>query len=562
MTKSTTNFSILILFLSFPLFSILQAQVSPKILHQKVDSLFVGMEDMKTPGSAILVVKDKKVILNKGYGLANLENETPITSNTVFDLASVAKQFTGYAIAVLIEEGKLSEDTDVRALIPEFPEFDQKITIGHLLHHTSGLRDWTSSLRLAGWSFDDVISFDQILRMTYQQSGLNFEPGSQYRYSNSGYNILAEIVQRVSGLSFREWTNQNIFQPLGMKNTFFLDNHNEVIAGKANAYYLNNQEQYHRTPNNLTAPGSSSLYSTTEDLSRWVIHLMYPKSERKSVVERMFKTKALNDGSENSYAYGIDMGEFRGTKWIAHSGSWASFTTYLVLVPEYDLAIVVLNNQESNAYRTAYHIASLYVPETKVDEEQEQPIEKKEIKLSDKVLNNYTGTYKLGPAWYVHITLKDGQLWTQATDEDNFPMTALSENVFLIKAYGNRTMTFHLDENHLVYNEMICPKMDDQSTFDKNDVQAFIGDYFSKELNTWYKVKFEDGQLKLWHFRNGNISLLPAWNDDFRASEWYASTVEFKRDKNGQIVGLYISQYRSMKQFFKKMDLDFNEVND
>lgn len=557
MKKPTTLPHLFLFFLVFFTYSISQAQLSPAALQEKVDAMLLNTENSKGPGSAVLVVKDKKVILNKGYGLANLEHQIPISSNTVFDLASVAKQFTGYAIALLIEKGKLSKDDEIRKHLPDFPTFDQPITIGHLLHHTSGLRDWTSCLPLAGRTFDDVITFDHILDMAYKQQGLNFLPGSEYRYSNTGYNILVKIITQVTGQSFRAWTDQNIFQPLEMEHTFFLDNHNEVIPNRATGYYQGDNDQYHVVPNNLTAVGSSSLFSTTTDLARWVNHLMYPPEAFKPVVERMLETEALHNGDPNSYAYGINVGEFRGTEWISHSGSWAAFSTYLVLLPSHDLSIVVLNNQEKSAYRIARQIASYYVPETDDDPTVESSTTT--VNLPSQLLNSYTGTYKLGPAWYVHITQEENQLWAQATQENKFPMTAQSDTVFLIKAYGNRTMTFYTNEvdqvTHLVYNGMICPKMQDKSTFDLKQAQDYTGDYFSAELNTWYKVQFQEDQLKLWNLHQGDIPLTPAWNDDFRGEKWYAGNIEFKRDKKNKIIGLSISQYRSKNQFFKKVDM-------
>ncbi|MEN0003512.1 MAG: serine hydrolase [Bacteroidota bacterium] len=536
----------------------IQAQITPEVLQQRVDSLFLDVQERVGPGAAVLVVKDQKVILNKGYGMANLDYELPITPNTVFDLASVSKQFAGYAASLLIEQGKLSEDTEVREIIPEFPAFEHKITVRHLVHHTSGLRDWPGVLSLAGWGFEDVISFEQILRMAYAQEDLNFVPGSEYSYSNTGYNVLVEMIQRVTGQSFRAWTNQHIFQPLGMHSTLFLDNHNEVIKNRATSYYLNNQEQYQRTSNNLTALGSSSLFSTTNDLARWVMHLLNPPADSKAVVERLFQTDQFNNGEENNYAYGLSMSTFRGTDWISHSGSWASFRTYLVLLPAYGLSVVVLNNNDQSAFRIAREIATYYVPKEASKSEDAAVEDTKAVSLPKSVLDSYAGTYKLGPAWYVHLTVEGDQLFTQATNEDKFPMTAIADTVLLIKAYGNRTMTFHKDEQakvtHMVYNDMICPKLGDISIFNSKYAQEYAGTYFSSELNTWYQVKAEEGTLKLWQLHNGEIELTPAWDDDFVASKWYANSVEFQRDANGKINGFSVWQYRSRNQFFRKID--------
>lgn len=561
--KKSAILSIILFILFVTISKPTQAQIQPEELEQKVDSLLLETVSDKTPGSAVLVIKDKEIILNKGYGLANLDYDIPVTPNTVFDLASVAKQFAGYAIALLVEQDVLSEEDDVRTYIPELPEFDHTITIGNLLHHTSGLRDWTNTLSLSGRSFEDVISMDHILRMAYQQEELNFTPGDEYRYSNTGYNLLAEIVQRTTESSFREWTDQNIFQPLGMTQTLFLDDHNEIIKNRAVGYYQDG-DAFHYSPNTLTALGSSSLYSTTTDLAKWVKHLMYPSDERKPVVDRMLQTQTLSNGEDNNYAYGILVNTFRGTPWIYHSGGWASFRTYLVMLPDQDLAIVVLNNNGKNAFNTAARIAGYYVP--REENNQQEQNENKEsdtlenLSISDHLLNSYVGTYRLGQGWYVHLTKEGDQLWTQATNENKFPMFALSDSLFQIPDYGNRTMRFHADESgaisHLVYNDIVSPKMSNETVVNLSNAAEYEGEYMSSELNTFYKVIHQEGKLKLWHFQNGEINLTQAWKDEFKSSLWYTNFVEFSRDENGNIDGLYISQYRALNQFFRKVATD------
>ncbi len=558
MNNSTILFSILF-FIFFAISEQAQAQIQPEALQQKVDSLLLETVSELTPGSAVLVVKDKEIILNKGYGLANLDYDIPITPNTVFDLASVAKQFAGYAIALLAEQGVVSEEDDIRTYIPELPDFGHTITIGHLLHHTSGIRDWTSTLPLSGRGFEDVISMDHILRMAYQQEKLNFIPGDEFRYSNTGYNLLAEIVERTTGQRFREWTDQNIFQPLNMDQTLFLDDHSEVIKNRAVGYYRTD-DGFHYAPNTLTALGSSSLYSTTTDLANWVMHLMYPSDERKAVVERMLQTHPLSNGNNNNYAYGISQNTFRGTPWISHSGGWASFDTYLTILPEKDLAIVVLSNNSENSFNIVGRIASYYVPRAQQEQQQssqnEESEEKENLSISDNLLDSYKGTYRLGQGWYVHLTKEDGQLWTQATREDKYPMFAVSDSMFLIPAYGDRTMKFHSDENgkitHLVYNNIISPKMSDETIASLNDRAEYEGEYVSDELNTSYSVMFRDGELRLWHFQNGETGLSQAWKDEFRGTSSYTDLVEFRRNENGDIDGFYVSQYRAKNQFFKK----------
>src|ERR1043165_9688876 len=232
------------------------AQDAPDTRASRVDALFADLNRKPSPGLAIAVVRNGKVILRRGYGLANIEHRAPITPSTVFDLASLSKQFTGLAVAMLAVEGKIKLSDDIRKYIPELPDFGRPITIAHLAHHTSGLRDWASALSVAGWRPDDPITFKQILTMAYNQRSLNFEPGAEYLYSNTGYVLLAELVQRVTGRSFREWTDEHIFRPLGMTSTHVREDYNEVIPNRAYGYARAPDGAYRNTPDVIPAFGS------------------------------------------------------------------------------------------------------------------------------------------------------------------------------------------------------------------------------------------------------------------------------------------------------------------
>jgi CubicO group peptidase (beta-lactamase class C family) len=373
-------------------------------LALQVDSIFSEYDRLDSPGWAVLVVRNGQVLLRRGYGMANLEHEIPITPTTVFDIASVSKQFAGMAISMLLERGEISLEDDVRRFIPELPDFGHTITIRHLVHHISGLRDWPGSLAVAGWRMDDVISFDQIKTFAFNQRALNFEPGNEYSYSNTGFNMLAEVVARVSGESFREWTDSQIFKPLGMYNTHFHDDHTEVVARKAYGYSKDPDGTYHAVPNGLTALGSSSLFTTIDDLAKWVVNFEEKRVGGESVVDQMFTRGVLNDGTEIAYAYGINVRRYRGLRTYSHGGSWASFRTFLVHFPDQLFSVVVLGNHSpANSSRAAYDVVDIYLADelepspTRETAESEPELAQLPIAL----LDQYVGTYRLGPAWYL-----------------------------------------------------------------------------------------------------------------------------------------------------------------
>ena len=347
---------------AFALTACLPVAASAQSPSARIDSMFARWHTPDSPGAAVLVVQDGKVLHAKGYGMANLEHGIPITTSTVFDIASVSKQFGAMAIALLEADGRLSMDDDVRKYIPELHDFGQRVTIGHLVHHTGGIRDWPGSMRIGGWSYHDVISFEQILRFAFEQRDLNFKPGDDYAYSNTGYNLLAEVVKRVSGKSFRQFTNERIFQPLGMTDTHFHDNHAELVRNRADSYQPNGRGSFLFVPNHLTALGSSSLFTTVEDLAKWVANYDNATVGGPKVVARTHERGILNRGDTIPYAFGQNVMMVRGVRTVMHGGSWAGYRSQLQRYPDQKLSVIILaNTADMNPALLASRIGELYL---------------------------------------------------------------------------------------------------------------------------------------------------------------------------------------------------------
>ncbi|MXZ10535.1 MAG: beta-lactamase family protein [Gemmatimonadetes bacterium] len=367
-------------------------------LEAKVDQVFAEWDKPDSPGAALSVIKDGEIIYKRGYGMANLEYDIPISPTTIFDIASVSKQFAGFAIATLLHEGKLSLDDDIRIHLPDVPDFGTKITIRHLVHHTSGLRDWVQALVIAGGEMDDVISFKHILKMVRRQKELNFEPGTAFLYSNTGYNLLAEIVEKITGDSFREWTDANIFKPLAMTSTHFHDDHEMIVKNRAYSYLSVKDDGFKNAVNNLTALGSSSLYSTVEDLLKWILNFDDARIGGQAVVEQMHQQGILNNGKQISYAFGLDIGEYRALKTVGHSGSWRGFRSHLIRFPAQKFGIVILCNLDTfTPLNLAKKIADIYLADVLAPEAPEpdtQPSERTETEsLSPEQLSEFEGDY-------------------------------------------------------------------------------------------------------------------------------------------------------------------------
>lgn len=341
------------------------------VAGRKIDSLFAPY-NLQTPGAAVAVVKDGKVIFQKGYGMADLEHNIPITAQTVFNIASVSKQFTAFATYLLAGEGRISLEDDVRKYIPELPDYGIVIRIKHLLAHTSGLRDQAAIGSLAGDRQGDISTTEQVLKLAVRQKKLNFTPGTAFGYCNTGYTLLAEIIQRVSGQSFATYTNEKIFRPLGMNNTQFCDNHEAVVKNKAASYERINGVYYNK-PLNTSNPGSSGLLTTVEDLTKWVLNFENPVVGTPALIKAFNEASYLDNGNKvvlrilsNSdtvfHAKGQNLSKYKGVDMITHGGHTAAFRTFMGRFPVERLAIIALSNDEHNEQLNArWQIADFYI---------------------------------------------------------------------------------------------------------------------------------------------------------------------------------------------------------
>lgn len=301
--------------------------------------------DPIAPGATVAVQKDGKIMFSKGYGYADLESERKNTPATIFHIASVSKQFTAFAMAMLADQGKLKLDDDIRKYLPELHDFGTTITINHLVHHTSGLRDQWNLLMMAGWRLDDVITEDQILRVISKQRELNFKPGDEYLYCNTGFTLMAVIVKRVTGERFADWTKKNIFEPLEMSNTFFYDDHERVVKNRAYSYYKDGDfDEYKKSVLSYANAGATSLFTTVGDLSKWADNFETMKVGNANVMNMMAERFVLNKGDTIRYALGQAYQKYKGLNSWAHGGGDAGYRTYLLRFPDQRLSISIFSN--------------------------------------------------------------------------------------------------------------------------------------------------------------------------------------------------------------------------
>ena len=327
-----------------------------------VDDIFSKWSS-STPGCAVGVAVGGKPMLLKAYGMADLERDVRNTPDTIFEAGSVSKQFTAMAVQLLANDGKLSINDPVRKYIPELPDYGKPLTIRHMLSHTSGLRDWGSVESIAGWPRTTrEYTHAHVLEIVSKQKSLNFEPGTNWSYSNTGFNLAAIIVSRVSGMPFAEFSKQRIFTPLGMAHTSWRDDHTRIIKGRAIAYSLDNGE-YHIEMPFENVYGNGGLLTTVGDLLIWNENFVNPKVGNAKLISEMAAGGQFNDGKPlEYYGLGLFIEIYRGVPNVYHSGSTAGYRAHLNRFPDSRTSVAVLcNGSNGDASRSANRVSDVFL---------------------------------------------------------------------------------------------------------------------------------------------------------------------------------------------------------
>ena len=337
------------------------AQPSADEATARVDKLFAAWDKPDSPGAALAVIKDGTIIYERGYGMARLEDGLSNTPDKVFDIGSVSKQFTAACVATLVREGKVGLDDDIRKFLPEMPDYGTPVTVRHLLHHTSGLRDYNALLSLAGFRPEsDCPTVEEALEVVARQKKLNYPPGEEYSYTNTGYFLLSQIVERVSGKSLSAFAQERLFGPLGMSKTLIQDDHTQVIKDRATGY-AKVEEGWTVAMSNWDETGDGNVYTTVRDLAKWDA-AFYSGALGAGLPEMMQETGKLNSGKAIDYAWGLVVTEYKGLKVVEHGGAWVGFRAALVRFPGERFTVVVLANLDAiDPSGLAFRVADIYL---------------------------------------------------------------------------------------------------------------------------------------------------------------------------------------------------------
>ncbi|NOU17061.1 MAG: beta-lactamase family protein [Bacteroidales bacterium] len=534
--------------LAFALSLNMQAQM-PDSLKTKVDEIFTEFNNTNSPGCALAILQDGKMLYEKYYGMSNLEYNLAVSPDSKFHVASVSKQFTAAAIIKLSLEGKISLDDDIRKYIPEVPDFGYKITFYHLLHHTSGLRDQWEMMTLSGWRSNDLITETDILDMVKRQKSLNFKPGDEFLYSNTGFTLLAVAVKKITGVSLKDYTDSVFFKPMGMNNTHFQSDHSAIIPNRTSAYVKEEKGNWRIEIPVFDNYGATALFTTARDLAKWDEAFYGGKIFSDDFVQAMYKPGVLNDGTEQIYASGLMLENYNGYNIIEHGGADAGYRCFVLRIPEKHFSAIILSN--SGNFSVDYHrIIDLFLTNKNV-EKQRNPEE--HFAIDSTIVKNWEGDYfdeTSSSKFNLHFEKNELKIgWWGLNPVSNYDFSAGPMTTFSFKIDGKNIFMTKADigAQKTVYKKV--KKVEPA----KVDGKQYIGNFYCSELDALYRVTGDGNNIFVHIPRNDSLRLTPYLNDVFEGDfEWI---VRFKRDNKKQINGFYLSARMVRSLFFEKKEL-------
>lgn len=524
--------------------------------EQKVDALFSQWNKPDSPGCALAVIRDGQIIFKRGYGVANLDYGIPISSTSVFNIASVSKQFTSMSVALLAQQGKLSLDDDIRKYAANFPQYQSVITIRNLLNQTSGVREYSHLMLAAGTRFQDA-SDEDVYKILLRQKELNFKPGEEYSYSNSNYFLLAQIVRSASGKSLRDYAEENIFKPLGMVNTRFRNDSNEVIKNRAVGYAARGSSvdtagSYHI--------GDGGLFTTVDDLILWDRNFYDNKLGGGAKLLEQFLTPAtLNNGQKSDYAFGIDVETYKGLKMLGHDGAYYGFTAAMIRFPDQKFSVICLCNQTGiESARLARQVADIYLANEL--KKVELP-ELKVVQVTEKELAAVAGSYfNSTNSNFRRLYVKNGKLiYSRGSSESE--LAPLGKNSFVMLGTPDRVeISFKptrpggpLQMITVINGGEVTTTHDsvESKTYTTPQLAEFAGAYYSDEIEATYNILLQGDKLVL---RRKNVDGETPMNAQFADTFFAAGTggIRFTRDMQNHITGFLLNTGRVRRLRFDR----------
>jgi CubicO group peptidase (beta-lactamase class C family) len=482
----------------------------------QVDKVFAAFDKPGAPGCALAVIRDGKIVYKHGYGMADLDHDLPITPASVFHVASISKQFTAASIVLLAEDGKLALDDAVRKHLPEVPDFGTPVTIRHLLNHTSGMRDQWAFLGLAGWRQNlDLITDGDVMGFVTRQKALNFPPGQMYMYSNTGFTVLAQIVQRVSGKSLREFTSERIFKPLGMTSTHFRDDHAEIVKNMAYGYNQQGNGPFRLSIPNFDTVGATSLLTTVEDLAKWDENF-YQDFAHRGITAKMLTRGVLNNGEKIDYALGLQHGQYRGLPIVEHGGADAGYRANLLRFPEQHFSVACeCNVAQANPSLLSRQVADLYLA-GKLQPVKEAP-KPSGLALPPSDMEAIAGMYwRASDMELREVQVRNGKLRYVGNAIVSEDLAALGDGKF----HGPTTSSdLEIRGGRLVEvrgkQREEFPFVSKAVTLSPDDLAEFAGVYRLEEMDSEWTIAVDKTRLSISRLRAPTTGMVPQLQDVF-----------------------------------------------
>ena len=517
--------------------NVAMAQGQGAQLVRSIDSVFAPWSRTDTPGCAVGVDQGGKPLIRRAYGMANLETGTPWTVNTISESGSVAKQFVAAALVLLARDGALSLDEDIIKWVPEVKGFGKRITIRHLLSHTSGIPD-RYTLHEAQGRPAGVVDHDnaEVMRIVAQLRELNFDPGEDYLYSNTGYVIATTIVSRVSGKSLQAFSDERIFKPLGMADTRWREDHRVVVPGRASAYTGTLQGGFRNDHPFTRVYGSGGLLVTVNDFLRWQAALQKGEGPWGAVRDSLERVNTLNEGTRITYALGVSNGPWRGVRSISHTGSTGGYRAALYRFPEQDVAVALLCNVGAvNPGAVAQRVAATVLGATLAA----APTDPPGVTLEPAVLNSVLGAY-FSPRTEESfvLALRNGRLVDSTVGQNLIPLSPTRFQyqgspgtlTVLPGKPGEPAIRYETPNSRPVDYVAVPRTLPDAATR-----AAYVGEYRSPELGAIWRVTLSGDTLRFG--QDQGTVMRPLFKDGFLIGN---ETLRFERDKRGRVTGLVI----------------------
>jgi CubicO group peptidase (beta-lactamase class C family) len=519
--------------------------------RQSLDGIFAAYDKTDSPGCALGVIRDGAFIYRKGYGMASLELGVPLSSESVFYMGSVSKQFTAASVVLAAEQGYLALDDNVRKYIPELPDYAHPVTLRYMLHHTSGFRDVLGLLDLSGRSALDLHPKAELIDLVARQKALNYVPGEEFLYSNTNYFLLAEVVSRATKRPFSQFAAENIFLPLGMSHTRFYDDHTLVVPGRVPAYEPASNGGFQVDwSTNFDKVGDGGLMSSVDDLLLWDRNFYDNKLGKGALIQEMQTRGVLNNGKQISYALGLEIGDYRGAPTVEHGGALFGYRTEILRFPQQQFSVLCLCNLgTANPGRLAHQVADVVLRD-KLQTANTAPAPSSGVASSDpspfagKYLDPRTHSTILFTAAGGNLLFEGEKLRRVASDKFEGPGSSL---VAFEKSGGTMRATISRGDETILAGNRI-----DELHLTDTALAAYAGAYRSTELDATYRLTVENGSLVLRIGWNPPLKLDPLVPNEFESDE--LGTLVFQRDAAGRVSGLSVFAGRIRNLVFEKTD--------